>query len=97
MNTTFTKLGSSKAFPAKLLERAVFLGHIGAQRPKGIAKAESSGHCEPRVLRPLFGGFWLALFTQHTDAPNTRVFSDDAGARPIGRGAYRFIWKELTF
>jgi hypothetical protein len=51
------------------LESAAFLGHMAHQEPN-----ESSGHCEPRVLKPLAGGFWLALSANKSDAPNTRVF-----------------------
>jgi len=51
------------------LESAAFLGHMAHQEPN-----ESSGHCEPRVLKPLTGGFWLALSANKTDAPSTRVF-----------------------
>jgi hypothetical protein len=51
------------------LESAAFLGHMAHQEPN-----ESSGHCEPRVLKPLTGGFWLALSANKSDAPNTRVF-----------------------
>jgi hypothetical protein len=58
-----------EAILAMHLESAAFLGHITDQEPN-----ESSGHCEPRVLKPLTGGFWLALSANKTDAPNTRVF-----------------------
>ena len=63
------KTAARRPILAMHLESAAFLGHITHQEPN-----ESSGHCEPRVLKPLTGGFWLALSANKTDAPNTRVF-----------------------
>jgi hypothetical protein len=63
---------SLKALPggptcALHLESAAFLGHIIAQEPD-----ESSGHCRPRVPKPLSDGFWLALIKLTKPTPQTR-------------------------
>jgi hypothetical protein len=63
------KTAARSSILAMHLESAAFLGHMAHQEPN-----ESSGHCEPRVLKPLTGGFWLALSANKTDALSTRVF-----------------------
>jgi hypothetical protein len=56
------------------LESAAFVGHMAGQDLSESLHANQFGHCEPRVLKPRYGGFWLALSANSIDAPSTRVF-----------------------
>jgi hypothetical protein len=47
---------------------------MSAKTQANRLNANQFGHCEPRVLKPRYGGFWLALSAHSIDAPSTRVF-----------------------
>ena len=58
---------------------------------------ESSSHCEPRVLKPLTGGFWLALSANKTDAPARGCFLTPRERPAANAGAPLVLWKEQIF
>ena len=87
---TATKPGSSQGhYLPSYLESAAFVGHMVA-KTQGIAKRNRRVIASRVFLSP----FWRLLacpFSQHTDAPNTRVFLDtDASARRHKPGRLSF-------
>ena len=85
------KAAAERPVLAMHLESAAFLGHMAYQDPN-----ESSGHCRPRVPKPVSDGFWLALIKLTKPTPQTRGCLFTPRQRPAAKAGALSAYMERT-